>query len=75
VAKTYPVPATEIYIDSRDWALKRLTAADILHEALHNLTGLSDEDLEKLLTGHGLKGKPSKDISDVLRQQGCALQW
>jgi hypothetical protein len=74
LAKTYPVPATEIYIDSRDWALKHLTPADILHEALHNLTGLSDEDLEKLLTGHGLNGKPSQEISDFLRQQGCAPQ-
>ncbi len=78
LAKTYPVfpgtPATDIYIDSRDWVLRNLTAADILHEALHNLTGLSDADLYELLTGSKLKGRPSKEISDVLRQKGCAPQ-
>jgi hypothetical protein len=35
-------PATDVYINTRPKALKYLTQGEILHEALHNLTGLYD---------------------------------
>ena len=50
-----------------------LTQSTIVHEALHNLTGMYDDDLEKLL---GLESK--KDcargtvcISEKLQAAGC----
>jgi hypothetical protein len=76
MSQTYPsspgAVATDVYIDSRDWIIQHLTPADILHEALDNLTGLNDADLYFLLTGLKLGQQPSKVISDVLRTNGCA---
>jgi hypothetical protein len=35
-------PATDVFLSTRPEAMGRLTQADILHEAMHNLTGLHD---------------------------------
>src|SRR5262249_6899480 len=37
-----PTPATDIYINTNSKSLTMLTQATILHENLHNLTGLQD---------------------------------
>jgi uncharacterized protein YjdB len=65
-------PATGVYINTKTiWAF---TMSTMLHEALHNLTKMSDEELEKAL---GLD--PNKDcttssicISKKLTDSGCA---
>jgi hypothetical protein len=75
MAQAYPPPgkpATDVYVDSRDWIIQHLTPSDVLHEALHNLTQLNDADLYMLLTGDKLKGLPSSVISKALRDNGCA---
>jgi len=49
-SQSYPVTgtvATDIYVNTKQW--KNLSQGTILHEALHNLTGLYDDDLENLL--------------------------
>jgi hypothetical protein len=62
---------TDVYIfpKKKGWSL--LTPATILHEALHNLTGLDDEDLYMSLTGQPLKTQNTEVITVKLREQGC----
>lgn len=70
-------PATDVYINTKD--LKDLSQGTILHEALHNLTGLYDDlpkgnNLEELL---GLKPKEDCSngticITNKLVGAGCA---
>ncbi len=51
-------PATDVYINtafapktySQRYAWEYLKQATIVHEALHNVTGKNDDDLESLLT-------------------------
>lgn len=68
-------PATDVYINTTASLLKTyLTQSTILHEALHNLTGLDDDDVETLL---GLpptasKGSPTDVINKTLVANGCA---
>lgn len=77
-------PATNVYINTNANALKLLSQATIVHEALHNLTGLNDEPLE-LLLGLDPNGSTQQEIqngtncfngnticiSNQLRNQGC----
>ena len=42
IAPSASGPATNVYINTNPKALARLTQGTILHESLHNLTGLSD---------------------------------
>jgi hypothetical protein len=65
-------PGTDVYLATQKDALKNLTQATILHESLHNLTGLDDPDLYKLLTGKKLPDGPTAIINTVLEQNGCA---
>jgi hypothetical protein len=65
-------PATDAYIYSGKEALKNLTQATLLHESLHRITGLSDADLYKLLSGKVLGTQASALINTVLLQNGCA---
>jgi hypothetical protein len=70
-AQTQP-PGTDIYIDTLKDALRNLTQATILHESLHSLTGLNDDDLYHLLSGQILNNRPTVVINTVLEQNGCA---
>jgi len=65
-------PGTDAYYATQSAALRYLTPATILHEALHNLTGLNDPDLYLLLTGKKLPDGPTSPISDALATTGCA---
>jgi hypothetical protein len=49
---------------------KRFTEATVLHEVLHNMTGLSDEELQQLF-GLSTVGD-SINITLKLRAVGCA---
>ena len=62
---------TDVYINTKD--LKHLTQATILHEALHNLTGLYDTELELLLGLNPPTDCPSGSvcISAKLLANGC----
>jgi hypothetical protein len=74
-------PVTDVYINTR--LANGLSQATVLHEALHNLTGAYDADLETLL---GLSPpdlhdvpNPNTDcpigsicISDLLQKKGCS---
>jgi hypothetical protein len=72
LAQATPAPgATDVYIFPKQKAWKLLTPATILHESLHNLTGLDDGDLYRLLSGAGLEGKRSGAITVLLRDKGC----
>jgi hypothetical protein len=62
---------TDVYIDSQPNAYKKMTPVTILHEALHNLTRLGDDDLYRKLTGSGLNGRKSFYIDVELRKQKC----
>jgi hypothetical protein len=66
-------PATDVYINSKK--LKSLTQSTILHESLHNLTGLGDDDLEVLLglLATASKGSPTDVINKILEMNNCAL--
>ncbi len=70
-AQTQP-PATDVYITTLPNQLNKITQSLILHEALHNLTGLGDKDLYKLLTGALLAPGPTDIISNALVTMGCA---
>jgi hypothetical protein len=65
-------PGTDAYYATQSAALQHLTQATILHEALHNLTGLGDPDLYMLLTGKNLPAGPTAPISSALVTMGCA---
>ena len=65
--------ATDVYVNSNPKVKKYITQATVLHEVLHNLTGLDDDALEIFV---GLN--PSKDcesgsicISNKLAAEGC----
>jgi hypothetical protein len=67
-------PATDIYVTNEpDFLKKYFLQSTILHEALHNLTGLRDDDLASLL-GITLDGSVSFPINTVLVANGCALK-
>jgi len=70
VAQVQP-PSTDVYIATQKKALTYLTQSTILHESLHNLTGLGDVDLYYLLTGKKLPAGPTVVINTVLEQHGC----
>jgi hypothetical protein len=64
-------PATDMYINTFNYKL--VTQATILHEALHNLTQLSDDPLKVLLGINGTLGQAvTEDISKKLEDNGCA---
>jgi len=68
-----PLIATDVYINSssRVWS-KYLTQSTILHEALHNLTGLPDAALaETLGTSVTITGA-TDTINKALVRNGCA---
>ena len=66
-------PATDVYINTNPKVLKHLSQATILHEALHNLTGMYDDDLESTLGIPAAKcTKGSICITEALRNAGCA---
>lgn len=81
ISQTAYPPGTDVYFDTRTSPplpdlpvpLNLLTPGLILHEALHNLTGLDDKGLYALLTnGKTLGGQPSSVIDMVvLPGQGC----
>lgn len=71
---THPPPATNAYLYTGKDALRNLTQSTVLHEALHNLTKLDDDELYKLLTGKELGFQPSAVINTVLVQNACAAQ-
>lgn len=79
VSQAQPVPgatpATNVYFATQKSVRPDITQAVILHEALHNLTGLSDARLYNLLTGtaKGLGLRHSCVISKVLIDNGCAV--
>lgn len=66
--------AMDVYINTKD--LKDLTQATILHEALHNLTGRYDDQLEELLgldpNGPDCGNGKSVCITNLLKNVGCA---
>ena len=68
-AQTQP-PGTDVYIATQQKAREQLTQATILHEALHNLTGLDDPDLYYALTGKELVGL-TVAISIELERHSC----
>jgi len=63
-------PGTDTYIATQKNALPYLTPATLLHESLHNLTGLGDDDLYKALTGKTRPPGPTVIINTVLLQNG-----
>lgn len=67
-------PATDVYINTNPKTLKSLTQATILHEVLHNLTGMYDEQLENLLGLDPARNCPSGSIciTQKLENVGCA---
>jgi len=69
-AQTQP-PGTDVYIATQKSLLKYLAQSTILHESLHNLTGLDDPDLYNLLTGKKLPDGPTTPINTALEQNGC----
>jgi hypothetical protein len=65
-------PGTDVYIATQAKALHYLTQSTILHESLHNLTGLDDGDLYYRLSGQRLCTTCKSDlINVVLVQNGC----
>jgi hypothetical protein len=72
--------ATDVYLDSRNYPVTRanvvpidlITPTTVLHEALHNLTGLDDSDLYHSLTGLQLNGRASSIINSVLLLSNCS---
>jgi hypothetical protein len=69
VAQTQ-APATDVYVNSR--RMKFFTQSTILHEALHNLTGLEDGDLKALLGLASTSTSATDDINKQLEQNSCA---
>jgi len=71
---SHGVPATDVYLGTMKDARQSLTQSTILHESLHNLTGLHDGPLYNLLTGttKGLNGQKSVIITTTLLNNGCA---
>jgi hypothetical protein len=65
-------PATDVYINTDKSTLKILSQSTILHEALHNLTGLDDYQLEEFLGLNVTKIVPSSVINDRLKEKECA---
>ena len=61
--------ATDVYIHGQN--ISALTQGTVLHEALHNLTGLRDDDLKRLLD-LAPGDSDTSNINDVLVQHGCA---
>jgi hypothetical protein len=62
----------DVYFDTQAKPWKLLTPTTILHEALHNLSGLSDKDLYYKLTGEDLKSEHNTHpIDEKLDQNGC----
>jgi hypothetical protein len=71
IAQVQP-PASDVYIATQKDALKHLTQTAIFHETLHNLTGLSDPDLYRLLSDKKLCATCKTVLIDgVLVQNGC----
>jgi Bacterial Ig-like domain (group 2)/IPT/TIG domain/Beta-propeller repeat/Galactose oxidase, central domain len=68
-------PATDVYFNTK-LEKKYVTQATILHEALHNLTHLGDDDLEILLglPSTASKGAPTDVIDKVLESNSCAVK-
>jgi len=79
VAQVYknPGPPTDVYVVTLEQALKYMTPDTVLHEALHNLTGLDDNDLYTWLTGKPLPAGPTTPINRTLINCGCvgANSW
>ena len=66
-------PATDVYINTRQKVWKKyLTQSTILHEALHNLTGLEDDALAETLGTRTTSTGGTTTINAVLVSNGCA---
>ncbi|HTC93459.1 MAG TPA: hypothetical protein VK699_08405 [Terriglobales bacterium] len=63
------LPATDSYYNR--YGKNYIDPSTILHEALHNLTRLDDDDLRKLL-GIKLGGNDTSDIGAKMETVGCA---
>ena len=70
-------PGTDIYLATQMRALNYLTESTILHEALHNLTGLDDNKLYNRLSGTtcGFGNSKSAVINTLLISNGCASHY
>ena len=66
--------ATDVYINSNPKALKHLSQATIVHEALHNLTGMYDGPLESALGIPAAKCTNGRTvcITEAVRNARCA---
>jgi hypothetical protein len=81
VAQTHSFagPSTGVYIAPVADSLPYLKEATVLHESLHNLTGLTDDALYSKLHNamhkqpptDGLHGRPSTEINILLNQSLC----
>ena len=66
-------PATDVYINTKRSVVNRyLRQSTILHEALHNRTGLGDPQLASLLGVTLTVGGGTDAISKALETRGCA---
>ena len=66
-------PSTDIYINTRTKIWKEwLTQSTILHEALHNLSGLNDSALAEILGTSLTATGATNTINKVLVKNGCA---
>ena len=64
-----------MYVNTKSNVLKKyLAQSTILHEALHNLTSMGDDDVESLLglTPTASKGAATDVINKALVTNGCA---
>jgi hypothetical protein len=76
MAQTQP-PATDVYLHTNANILRRyLRQSTVLHEALHSLTGLTDNGLEQLLglTPTASQGKATDVINTTLENNSCAVR-
>lgn len=64
-------PASSVYVNTNPLALSLFSPADLLHEALHNVTGDSDSQLAGRL-GVTVSRTDTTAISRVLVSNGCA---
>jgi hypothetical protein len=65
------LPATDVYINTVEKVLnKYFSQSTILHEALHNLTHLDDDDL-KVLLGIPVGSSSTNIINEELEKNGC----
>jgi hypothetical protein len=76
-----PSPAKNIYVNTDSRTLQQFTEGTVLHEALHNLTGYTDQGTGRQLPGQDMGlpaylGAPTQGgknpITQRLVEAGCA---